>query len=172
MVHYFAMTHARRSLMVAVALWACATLLNALVVVPAGVSRTLGDRLVGAGMVLVVLAVIWFLDARGQRWPRWALAVLLTAGLVRDIVQVDERAIGAVIDAVALGVLVWGWPSRRRLSTSESGSSQRSVTGCHSRTLGCGSDIAPHRQSALPQRLPLSSECSTDVPFPHGDVLR
>jgi hypothetical protein len=98
------------SLLTAVLIAGAATLMLALVVVPEGFADSLEGRLALAAFWCVVLGLLLAFDGRGHRWPPWVLLVLLTTSLVRDLASVDDRAVLAVFDGVAMGFLLWGWP--------------------------------------------------------------
>lgn len=57
----------------------------------------------------VLMAILWFFDGRGHRWPRWTLLFLLIIAIGAQAAFGDLRSLLAVLDLVALVVLVRGW---------------------------------------------------------------
>lgn len=62
-----------------------------------------------AAVALAILAILWFFAARGHRWPKWCLLVLLVIAIGAHVAFLDLRSLLASLDVVALAVLLRGW---------------------------------------------------------------
>lgn len=67
-----------------------------------------------AAVALAIFAILWFFAARGHRWPKWCLLVLLVIAIGAHVAFLDLRSILASLDVVALAVLLRGWSSIER----------------------------------------------------------
>ena len=63
----------------------------------------------GAVVGLATAAVLWFFAARGHRWPKWCLLVLVVLGIGGAVSFLDLRSFLATFDVAALIVLLRGW---------------------------------------------------------------
>jgi hypothetical protein len=62
---------------------------------------------------LVQALLLVYFAKRGHRWPKWALLVFVSAGLVSSAMSADTvSAIVAPLNAVALAFLLLSWPPR------------------------------------------------------------
>lgn len=71
-----------------------------------------GPAVFVVALAVGVTAVLFVSARRGRAWPRWVLLVLCVGAVAFSFVELPPRP-WAVLDVVALGLLVWGWPRRR-----------------------------------------------------------
>lgn len=68
----------------------------------------------GAVVGLTMAAILWFFAARGHRWPKWCLLVLLVVAIGTQVAFLDLRSMLATLDVAAVAVLLRGWSSIER----------------------------------------------------------
>ena len=72
-------------------------------------SKSKGSVAGGAVIGIAIAVVLWFFASRGHRWPKWFLLVAIVIALGAQVAFLDGRSAWAVVDLVALAVLLRGW---------------------------------------------------------------